>query len=238
MRTRLPVIYEDEDILAVDKPAGIPSIPERYDADAASVLDMMKTSYPDIAPAHRIDKETSGVLLLCKTGQAFHSLSDQFSRHLVHKVYFALAAGRPEWTNAECDAGLQPDGDRRHRTVVNRDGKESLTRFTVLEKFRTCCLLEARPATGRIHQIRVHIAHLGHPVLCDPLYGTGEPLLLSSFKRSYRPAAGGEKPLISRLALHSATIEFSHPSDGRSVRIEAGYPKDMASALNQLRKNG
>lgn len=238
MTEKFPVLYEDEELLVLNKPAGISTIPERYEVGIVSVLDVMKDSYPEIAAAHRIDKETSGVLVLCKTAESLRSLSDQFSRHLLRKVYHALVLGRPGEDEFVCEAFLQPDGDRKHRTLVRKEGKVSLTRFSVIERFRTCTLVEALPETGRIHQIRAHLAHVGFPVLCDPLYGSGEPLFLSSFKRGYRPGADGERPLLPRLALHALRIEFTHPRDGREVRIEAPYPKDFSAALNQLRKYG
>lgn len=238
MRVTMPLIYEDAEIIAVDKPAGIPSIPERYEAGCVSALEILRDAHPGILAVHRIDKDTSGVLLFCKTEAAFRVLSGRFSRREVRKVYGLLAAGRPGEDGLLCEEPLRLDGDRRHRTVVHRDGKPSVTRFRVLERFRTCSLLEAVPETGRTHQIRVHLAHLGYPILCDGLYGSEEPLLLSSFKRGYRPAAGGERPLLARLALHALSVEFLHPSGGQPLRIEAPLPKDMAAALAQLRKFG
>lgn len=237
MNSGLPVIYEDDDLLAVDKPSGIPSIPERYESGTLSVLDLLRREYPEIQAVHRIDKETSGILLLCKTEDAFRSLSEQFSGRLLKKTYLVLASGRPSWTEFAADVPLLPDGDRRHRTVVSPKGKPSVTRFKTLEKFKNCTFLEASPETGRTHQIRVHLAHAGFPVVCDALYGSGEPLLLSSFKRGYKTGSGREKPLLDRLGLHAATLRFEHPRTGAVTEIEAPLPKDFRTALAQLRKN-
>ncbi len=237
MSCPFPVIYEDEEILVVDKPSGVPSIPERYESGALSVLDILKREYPDIQAVHRIDKETSGILLLCKTGDAFRSLSGQFSGRLLEKTYLVVVAGRPAWTEFAADAPLLADGDRRHRTVVSAKGKPSLTRFRLLEKFKTCSFLEASPETGRTHQIRVHLANEGFPVVCDPLYGSGEPLLLSSFKRGYKAGGDRERPLLGRLGLHAAAVRFGHPRSGIEIELEAPLPKDFRTALVQLRKN-
>jgi len=233
----LPILYEDDEILVVDKPSGVPSIPERYESGALSVLDILKREHSGIQAVHRIDKETSGILLLCKTDDAFRSLSGQFSDRLLEKTYLVLVMGRPSWTEFAADAPLLADGDRRHRTVVSAKGKPSLTRFRLLEGFRSCSLLEASPETGRTHQIRVHLANEGFPVVCDPLYGSGEPLFLSSFKRGYKAGGDKERPLLGRLGLHAAAIRFRHPGNGLEMEIEAPLPKDFRTALTQLRKN-
>lgn len=235
MYPRLSILYEDDDLLAVDKPSGLASIPERYDNGGPSVLALLKEKNPRILAVHRIDKETSGVLLFAKSPESQRSLSLQFENHSLFKTYHALAGGRPEWEEMDCGEPLLPDADRGHRTLVKKEGKPSKTRFRVLSRFRTCFLVEAIPETGRTHQIRVHLSHLGHPVLCDPLYGDGAPLFLSSFKRGFRGVE--ERPLLSRLALHAASVEIEHPGTKLPFKIDAPYPKDMASAVKQLQKN-
>jgi len=233
----LPILYEDDEILVIDKPSGLPSIPERYESGSLSVLDILARAYPVIRAVHRIDKETSGILLLCKTDEAFRSLSGQFSGRLIEKTYLVLVSGRPAWTEFTADAPLLADGDRRHRTLVSAKGKPAVTRFRLIERFRTCSLLEASPETGRTHQIRVHLANEGFPVVCDPLYGSGEPLLLSSFKRGYKAGVERERPLLDRLGLHAAAVRFGHPKSGTPIGIEAPLPKDFRTALAQLGKN-
>jgi 23S rRNA pseudouridine955/2504/2580 synthase/23S rRNA pseudouridine1911/1915/1917 synthase len=241
------ILYEDEDILAVCKAAGTPAVPERWDRRIASAYEILKESRPGLYIVHRIDKETSGVLVFCKTESALRNLSSRFGANAgrsqpddagrgLRKTYHALLAGNPAWDTMVCEAPLEPDGDRRHRTIVAPDGKACSTLFTVLERFGSYSLAGVCPATGRTHQIRAHAAHLGHAVLCDSLYGSSRPFLLSSVKRGYRPPAEGEKPLLSRLALHAAVLEFPHPASGKPLRLEAPLPKDMRSALAQLRK--
>jgi RluA family pseudouridine synthase len=236
----LHIIHEDEELVAVVKPAGVPAIPERYDRNILSAFELLKAVRPALFTVHRIDKETSGVLVFCKTEDAHKNLSAQFAaedeNRCLRKSYLAILEGRPAWDANTDESPLLPDADRRHRTLVSPNGKESLTRFTVLENFSGYCLARVCPETGRTHQIRVHAAHLGHPVLCDSLYGSASPLLLSAIKRGYRPPADGEKPLLARLALHAAVLEFIHPASGQALRLEAPLPKDLRAALTQLRK--
>jgi RluA family pseudouridine synthase len=242
MMEALRIIHEDEDILAVSKAAGVPAIPERYDTRILSVFEMLKENRPGLFIVHRIDKETSGLLVFCKTQDALRGLSAQFAGgdegRRLRKSYFAILEGRPAWNEAGEESPLLPDADRRHRTVVSPQGKKSVTRFAVLERFTGYCFVRACPETGRTHQIRAHAARLGHPVLCDSLYGQGSPLLLSRIKRGYKPSAEGEKPLLARLALHAAALEFIHPASGRGILLEAPLPKDLRAALAQLRKTG
>ncbi|MDR1625620.1 MAG: RluA family pseudouridine synthase [Spirochaetia bacterium] len=242
MAEPLQIIHEDGDLLAVSKAAGVPAIPERYDRQMLSAFEMLKENRPGLLVVHRIDKETSGLLVFCKTENALRHLGAQFAggdgNRFLRKDYLAILEGRPLWNEAGEESPLLPDADRRHRTIVSPDGKKSVTRFTVLERFRGHCFVQACPATGRTHQIRAHAARLGHPVLCDSLYGSGRPLFLSAIKRRYKPPAEGEKPLLARLALHAAALEFIHPASGRSLRLEAPLPKDLRAALAQLRKTG
>jgi RluA family pseudouridine synthase len=228
------LLYEDDDIVVIDKAPGLLSVPGRYDALGLSAFSLLRETRPGLLAPHRLDKETSGVLLFAKNLAAFRSLSEQFSRHSLRKTYCALLEGRPSWQTILCDAPLRPDGDRRHRTIAAPDGKESLTELTLRANFGLYSFVEARPRTGRTHQIRAHCAYLGHPVACDPLYGGGGPLLLSAIKHGYRPPAEEERPLLARPALHAERLEFEHPQDGRPVGIEAPLPKDMRAALGQL----
>jgi RluA family pseudouridine synthase len=242
MTKALHIIHEDGELVAIAKAAGMPSIPERYDTHILSAFEILKAGRPELFTVHRIDKETSGVLVFAKTESALKNLSAQFAagdeNRCLRKSYLALLEGRPVWDRITEESPLVPDGDRRHRTIVSPGGKKSTTHFTVLERFPAYCLVRACPETGRTHQIRVHAARLGCPVLCDALYGSGGPLLLSAIKRGYRPPPQGEKPLLDRLALHAAGLEFIHPAGGRKLLLEAPLPKDLRAALTQLRKTG
>lgn len=224
------IVYEDEGILVVDKPAGIAVLPERWEDEAEDLLTTLRESRPELTTAHRIDKETSGLLLCARIPARARELQILFEKRLVDKRYHAILNGRVGWSEQLCELRLLPDGDRRHRTVVAGDGKTSATHFTVLEKFRSHTLVEARLLTGRTHQIRAHAAALGFPIVSDQLYG-GKKLFLSDIKSGYRGDKFEERPLIDRTALHAFSLAFE------SHRFEAVYPKDFAAALNQLRKS-
>lgn len=243
MSTVIPVLYSDDTILAVDKPAGFLSIPDRWDPDAPALSQELSREWGRLLVVHRIDKDTSGVLLFARKPEAHKALSAAFESRSVSKAYLALVRGNPEWDETSCELPLVPDGDRLHRTIIDaRRGKASVTRFKVIARypasgaFPGAALVEARPETGRTHQIRVHLSALGHPCLCDPLYGDGKPLLLSKFKKKWRGDPLDERPLLSRSALHALSIELAHPVSGEALGIEAPLRKDMKASVAQLEK--
>ncbi len=186
---------------------------------------------------HRIDKDTSGIVIYAKTAEAHRALSMAFEKREVHKTYHALSHGRPVWEETEASDPLRADGDLKHRTVRDRrHGKESLTLFRNIGPCGKYCWIEARPVTGRTHQIRVHLQLSGLPIACDPLYGDGKPLFLSGIKRSWRGDSLAERPLLDRLALHAWRVELAHPITGEPLVITAPYPRDLESTRKQLKK--
>jgi RluA family pseudouridine synthase len=233
----IPVLYSDDAILVVDKPAGLLSVPDRWDPEAPVASSALAEDWGKLLVVHRLDKDTSGVLIYARTPEAHRALSAAFESRSVKKVYRALVNGSPAWEETSCELPLKPDGDRLHRTIVDASrGKISATFFTVVARYRDRALVEAKPATGRTHQIRVHLAALGHPCLCDPLYGDGEPLLLSKLKKRWKGDPIDERPLLSRAALHALSAEFAHPLSAAPLRVEAPLPKDMRAAISQLEK--
>lgn len=236
MDSIIEVLYEDEAVLAVNKPAGVLSAPDRYDPDAPVASRELEMEHGRLWPVHRLDAETSGALLFAKTEAAHAALSAAFEAREVKKVYHAVVTGRPTWTETTCELALTPDGDRQHRTIIDGAGKPSVTEFTVLGCHAKMAIVEARPLTGRTHQIRVHLAALGYPVACDPLYGNGGPIFLSRIKRRWKGDEYGERPLIARTALHAFSVEFPHPVTGQAMRVEAPYPKDFRALVTQLRR--
>jgi RluA family pseudouridine synthase len=241
MATPFPVLYRDDDLLVIDKPSGWLCIPDRYDPDAPVVVRDLRETEGELFVVHRIDKDTSGVLIFARNEEAHRGLSEAFETHAVAKTYLAIARGSPSWDEESCDLPLKVDGDRRHRTIIDAArGKASLTRFKVLERYRgsgfSAALVEARPETGRTHQIRVHLTALGFPILCDPLYGSPEPLFLSKVKGKWKGDAWSERPLLTRTALHALSVEFLHPRTGAAMKIEAPLPKDMRASVTQLGK--
>ncbi len=187
--------------------------------------------------AHRLDFETSGVILLAKSKAALISLAGQFGSEKPARIFVALVRGSAEEQSFAADVPLAPHPMRAGFIRVDPDeGKRSRTEFSVRESFSGYLLLDCRPLTARTHQIRVHLRHLRLPVVGDEIYG-GQPLWLSTLKTDYRLKPGHtERPLISRAALHAEQLTVLHPGTDRSVKIEAPWPKDLVVAVKYLRR--
>lgn len=234
-----PVVYEDEHLIAFAKPSGLAVVPDRWDRDRVHLMALVHAALsPDIFNAHRLDRDTSGVLLCARTPATLRALTSLFEQRAVEKTYLALVRPAPVADEGEITAPLAPDPRRPGRMRIAAGGKESATAWSVRERWRGgWALLEARPLTGRTHQVRVHLAHVGSPVVADPVYGDGRPLLLSSFKRGYRPGREPERPLLARLGLHAARLALAHPITGERLEIAAPLPADLSAALAQLRRH-
>ena len=247
----IPVLFEDEHLLALDKPASLPASPDPNDPQRPNLMKLLHAAIADgkpwarerslayLAPAHRLDIETSGVILLAKNKPALVTLANLFGSEKPLKKYIALVRGTPAEDQFSVDAKLAPHplkiGLMR---VDSKDGKKAKTGFEVLEKFSGWTLLRCLPLTGRKHQLRAHLRHADLPIVGDELYG-GKPLWLSRLKRDYRLKPGREeRPLLSRVALHSEELTLPHPVTGETLTITAPWPKDLKVAVKYLRQFG
>jgi RluA family pseudouridine synthase len=231
------ILYVDGELLVVDKPPGVPSVPGR--GEQTSLPELIRAR-PDFSPdeplrvVHRLDKDASGVIVYARTLDAQRGLTRQFADQRVDKTYQALVSGYVE-ADGQVELRLYYDKRSGCARTSHRRGKPALTRYRVLQHLPGNTLLECRPVTGRTHQIRVHLAAIGHPLTVDPQYGGGQAVFLSSYKLGYHHSTRhAERPLIERLTLHAARIEFEHPADGRQMTFEAPVPKDLRVTLSQL----
>jgi len=228
-------IFQDDNIIAVNKMSGISVGGDRWDESTQRLDKLIEKDYKltKIFTVHRIDKETSGLIVFAKNSKTHRNLSMAFEHRNVSKCYTAIVHGRPSWKETSCDLALVPNGNKKHMTIIDKfRGKESITNFICLFSAGNFSVFEVRPLTGRIHQIRVHSAALGHPVVCDGLYGKQNPIKLSSFKRGWKGDPHEERPLLARLGLHAQELVL--PNDHV---LTAPLPKDMASLINQLKKS-
>jgi len=232
------IIFENDNIIAVNKASGISVGGDRWD-ESKERLDKLVagviTPPAKVFVVHRIDCDTSGLVVFAKNEETHRRLSSAFEERNVTKRYIAVVHGRPAWQETACDLPLIPNGNKLHQTIIDKfQGKKSLTRFVLLGGAEHYSVIEALPETGRTHQIRVHAAALGYPVVCDSMYGKGKPVMLSEIKRNWHGDPYEEKPLLARLGLHAAELVL--PAE--SINLRAPLPRDMAALINQMEKIG
>ena len=219
------ILYEDAELLIINKPANLPVLPDGWEPDAPYLVKLLKEKYPDpstgsgrgLLVVHRLDKVTSGVMVFARTPEAHRALNMQFEHHEAQKVYHSICVGVPNWDEHTAKHKLRVNVGHSHRTMVdNGHGKPAETAFKVLKRIKGYGLLESVPATGRTHQIRVHAYALGFPLLGDILY------------------SAPKTDLIERPALHAQSLTFNHPVSCERLTFEAPYPDDFKKALRQL----
>lgn len=234
----LEILYQDDDVVVVNKPAGIPVIPDRFNTEAPSINKMLEAMLDQkIWVVHRLDRDTSGVLCFAKNEVAHKNLSMQFQEHSVGKFYAGLVHGRVAEEQGRIESPIAEHPVVKGKMVVNRKGKASITDYRIVEQWPLHTLLQFQIHTGRTHQIRVHMQSIGHPIVADSLYGNGEPFLLSGIKKKYKLSTKDEeeKPLLSRLALHAYRLIFTNMK-GEEISVEAPLPKDISACVQQLNK--
>jgi RluA family pseudouridine synthase len=216
----ITILHLDDQLIILDKPAGLPVLPEGWEKDAPCLLKMLEDEYGRIWVVHRLDKVTSGVMIFARTAEAHRSLNVQFERRQVEKIYHAIVTGLPPWEEKTTRFPLRANVGHSHRTAVDdRKGKPAETHFRVLKRGQEHALLEAHPTTGRTHQIRVHAYALGFPLLGDTLYGNLET------------------DLISRPCLHAWSLRFARPSNGEVISFQSPHPPDFEGALRRVIEN-
>jgi 23S rRNA pseudouridine1911/1915/1917 synthase len=226
------IIFENDHYIVVNKPAGLLSIPDRFGKDI-SLKVLLQERYDAIYTVHRLDRDTSGIIVFAKDEETHKLLSQQFEDRSTFKLYAGFALGNVTPKKGQIDSPIAEHPTKKGTMMIHRKGKPSFTEYEVLEDFGPYSWVQFRILTGRTHQIRVHMQSIGHPIACDPLYGDGKPVFISSLKKNYKlsKALDEERPMLNRLALHAWKLEFTD-SAGNKHAFEAPLPKD----LKQLKK--
>jgi len=213
----MQIIHKDEHILVINKPAGLPVLPDGWDQNAPYLVKMLEEEHGKLWIVHRLDKITSGVIVFALDKETHRALNIQFENRETDKIYHAIVEGDPKWNERVAKHPLRANVGNKHRTAVDdRKGKPSETRFRVLKRYQDAALVEAKPMTGRTHQIRVHAYALGHPLLGDVLYNAFE------------------SHIIQRPALHAYSLIITHPATNERMTFKSEHPEDFASALEHL----
>lgn len=228
------IIFQNEEFVAVNKPSGILTIPDRE--GIAGLRNLLQEKFGTIYTVHRLDKDTSGIVVFARTEAAHKHLSQQFEHRETRKIYNGLVLGAPFQKSGVINEPIAEHPVKKGVMTVYRKGKESITEYEVLDSFRFYSWMQFRILTGRTHQIRVHMKHLGHPIVSDPLYGDGKPVFISQIKSKFNLAKDEEeRPILSRLALHAYQLQFKD-QNGETIELTAPLPKDLRATVQQLTK--
>jgi RluA family pseudouridine synthase len=215
------VIYLDKYLLVINKPPGLLSLPDGYDPSKPHLREILEPEFGKLWIVHRLDKETSGVILLARNQIAHSQLNSQFLDRTIEKTYLCIVHGVPRWKTRIVNSSLRINVGRRKRSMVDPiGGKKSITQFKTLTRFDKHALIEACPRTGRTHQIRAHLFSIDHPILSDKLYG-----------------AGKITPFINRMALHAKKLKIIHPATQMEINFEADDFQDFKTAIEMISSN-
>ena len=227
------IIYEDDNLIVINKPPFIASLDQR-EGGAVHILGLAKKYHADAQVCHRLDKETSGLLLIAKNPETYRSVSIEFEKRRVNKVYHAIIGGTHTFENLKVDLPILNQGNK-NVSIDRARGKQAETIFNSLRYFNHYTLVECKPITGRMHQIRIHLATQHAAIVGDTMY-KGKPVYLSQIKKRGFTLSKGEEetPIMKRFALHAKTISFT--LHGKDYSFAAEYPKDFATLLKQLEK--
>jgi 23S rRNA pseudouridine955/2504/2580 synthase/23S rRNA pseudouridine1911/1915/1917 synthase len=238
MRKNEPIVVaETEDYIAVSKPTGMLTLPDRHDEEKQSLRGWMEEAYGKIFVVHRLDKDTSGLILFAKNAEVHQYYNALFEERKIEKIYLGIVDGKPFQQEGIIDAPIAEHSSRNGTMIIHARGKASRTDYRVLQSWNSYSLLSFTLHTGRTHQIRIHCRHIGHPIACDPFYNDGKPVLLSSLKKKFKLSRNSieENPLLSRLALHSYSLGFIDRK-GEKILLQTPLPKDFQAFVKQLNK--
>ncbi|GAA5220648.1 RluA family pseudouridine synthase [Membranihabitans marinus] len=234
------ILYDHTDFVIIEKSAGLLSVPERF-TDKTSAKKLLRDQYGEIYTVHRLDRDTSGLMIFAKNEESHKIFNAMFRERQIKKKYHGLVMGRmPESTGIMDYPIMTVPG--KNKVIIDKRGKESLSEYRVLEEFESYSLVEVEIFTGRTHQIRIHLRQIGNPLIVDETYGLKSSFLVSDIKGQRRYNIGKdetERPILSRTPLHATHLSFSYPGpEAVDINIDSTYPKDMRATINQLRKWG
>lgn len=231
-----PIIEENDAFIVLNKPSGLLSVPDRMGKEI-SLKVLLQQKYGDIFTVHRLDKDTSGIILFAKNAESHQYFSQLFENRHVEKFYYGLVNGNFYNNEGSIDAGIIEHPYKLGEMTTHQKGKISLTTYTVEQSFKNYTWVKFQLHTGRTHQIRVHCKHIGNSIVCDSLYGDAKPILLSVIKKKYNLSKKEEeeKPIMGRLALHAFELKFSF--EDKEYDLVAPIPKDLKATLTQLEKH-
>ncbi len=232
------IIFIDDYIIVVNKPAGYLSIPDRFDPKKLNVIGFLKNEFAEVYTLHRLDKETSGIMIFARNSEIHKSLSKDFESHNLRKTYLALVEGYVREDDGKIDKPIGETKSSGGAMIITPKGKPSVTLYHVLKRYKKYSLVEADILTGRMHQIRVHFKSIGHPLAIDSLYGNRDKLYISDLKNRGLSTSKfeEEKPLITRQPLHAEKIVLIHPVNKKKLEFVSPLPKDIQAVINQMEK--